>query len=69
MTANQFRALLVRADLSQRGASRMFNVNERTVRRWALGEISVPEEIAADLTDLAAGKTTFKAIETCYARP
>ena len=49
MTANQFRATLARLGLSQRGASRLFNVNERTVRRWASGDIAVPEGIVTHL--------------------
>ena len=54
MTANQFRATLARLGLSQRGASRLFNVNERTVRRWALGEGSIPENIIENLQRLVA---------------
>ena len=54
MTANQFRATLERLGLSQRGASRMFNVNERTVRRWASGDFSIPEAIIENLNRLVA---------------
>ena len=54
MTANQFRATLARLGLPQRGASRLFNVNERTVRRWALGEGSIPENIIENLQRLVA---------------
>ena len=54
MTANQFRATLARLGLSQRGASRLFNVNERTVRRWALDEGSIPENIVENLKRLVA---------------
>ncbi len=54
MTTNQFRAALSRLGLSQRGASRIFGVNERTVRRWALGEVSVPIRIVETLKNLIA---------------
>jgi transposase-like protein len=49
MTANQYRAALAKLNLSQRGAARHFQVDERTSRRWALGEVSVPEEVAQAL--------------------
>lgn len=52
MTANQFRAALKRLDLSQRGAARMFEVDERTSRRWALGECDVPENVATKLKEM-----------------
>ena len=52
MTANQFRATLKRLKLSQRGAARLFHVDERTARRWALDERKVPEDVAAKLTEL-----------------
>jgi DNA-binding transcriptional regulator YiaG len=52
VTANQFRATLKRLKLSQRGAARLFKVDERTARRWALDERKVPEDVAAKLTEL-----------------
>ena len=52
MTANQFRAMLKRLKLSQRGAARMFKVDERTARRWALGERNVPDNVARKLGEL-----------------
>ena len=52
MTANQFRATLARLGLSQRGASRLFDVNERTVRRWVAGDIAVPEGIVEHLRQM-----------------
>jgi DNA-binding transcriptional regulator YiaG len=57
MTATQFRAMLKRLKLSQRGAARLFEVDERTARRWALGERKVPETIATRLNELAEAKT------------
>lgn len=54
MTATQFRAMLKRLKLSQRGAARLFKVDERTARRWALGERNVPEAVAQALAKLGA---------------
>lgn len=54
--AIQFRAMLKRLKLSQRGTARLFEVDERTARRWALGERKVPELIAAKLNELAEAK-------------
>jgi DNA-binding transcriptional regulator YiaG len=53
LTATQFRAMLKRLKLSQRGAARLFEVDERTARRWALDERKVPEAVAAKLNELA----------------
>jgi DNA-binding transcriptional regulator YiaG len=50
--ATQFRAMLKRLKLSQRGAARLFKVDERTARRWALGERNVPEPVAFKLNEL-----------------
>jgi len=63
MTAKQYRAALKKCGLSQRGAARLFNINERTSRRYALGEQPVSRRIAAALVDLAAGKVTASDIE------
>jgi hypothetical protein len=67
MTAKQFRALLAKLEMSQRAAARLFRVNERTSRRWVLGELNVPPDVANNLTELAAGKTTLQQIEQRYA--
>jgi hypothetical protein len=42
MTANEYRAALDRLGLTQAGAARLFHADERTSRRWANGERSVP---------------------------
>ena len=52
MTANQYRAALAKLEMSQRGAARHFKVDERTSRRWALGEIAVPENVAQTLQEM-----------------
>lgn len=38
MSQKQFRDALAEIGLSQREAARFFDLNERTLRRWALGE-------------------------------
>jgi hypothetical protein len=68
MTANQFRAMLAKAKLSQRGAAKLFRHNERTFRRYALGERPVPADIINNLRALIDGKATAEKIEQTYAR-
>lgn len=58
MTPTQFRAALARLELSQLGAARLFGVDARTARRWALGERSIPETAAILLRLMLAGKIT-----------
>lgn len=58
MTANQFRVAISRINLSQVGAARLVGADPRTGRRWALGEVGVPECIAILLRLLVAGKIT-----------
>jgi len=64
MTANQFRTALDRLKLSQLGAARLFQSNERTVRRWAIGERSVPITVGIMLKLMLAGKITAADIES-----
>ena len=68
MTANQFRTALDRLGLSQLGAARLFNANDRTVRRWALGERSVPDGVAILLRLLVAKKITVADVEAAKVR-
>jgi DNA-binding transcriptional regulator YiaG len=42
MTSNEFRAALEAVGYSQRGFATYTGSNERTVRRWALGEQDIP---------------------------
>jgi hypothetical protein len=58
MTANQFRSALDRLKLSQLGAAKLFDANDRTVRRWAIGERGVPPSVAILLCLLLAGRIT-----------
>lgn len=46
MTPNQYRAAIEMLGLSQRGAGSFLGVDERTSRRWALGEATIPESVA-----------------------
>jgi DNA-binding transcriptional regulator YiaG len=63
VTAKQFRNALDRLGLSQLGAARLFDANDRTVRRWAIGERSVPVGVAMMLRLLLAGKITVEDVE------
>lgn len=63
MTANQFRNALDRLGLSQLGAARLFDANDRTVRRWAIGERAVPTQVAILLRLLIAKKITIADVE------
>jgi hypothetical protein len=66
MTAKQFRAMIAKLGISQRGVARLFKVNERTPRRWALGEVKVPHDVVENLTKLANGTVTTLDIERAY---
>jgi hypothetical protein len=45
MTPDEYRATCARLGLSLNAASRLLGVNERTSRRWALGEIDIPKPV------------------------
>lgn len=42
MTPDEYRTALESLDLSQVGAARLLGVDERTSRRWAIGERPIP---------------------------
>jgi hypothetical protein len=64
MTPVQFRHALDRLKLSQLGAGRLFGAeSERTPRRWASGERSVPKSVAILLRLMLAGKVSVQDIE------
>ena len=46
MTHTQFRNALRGLDLTQQGAAKLLGLDERTTRRWALGERAVPVCVA-----------------------
>lgn len=50
MTPEDFRAHIARLGYSQAGFARHVGKNERTVRRWAKGEIDVPGWVELMLT-------------------
>jgi excinuclease UvrABC nuclease subunit len=52
MTALQFRKSLAKLGISQRGLAKRVQVNDRTSRRWALGEQGVPNWVADYLKSL-----------------
>jgi hypothetical protein len=56
MTQNQFRATLDRLGLTQVGIARMLHGDERTFRRYALGEAKVPTTLAIILRLLELGR-------------
>lgn len=63
MTPKQFRAAIDKLGLSQQAAGRLFKAGERTPRRWATGEASVPLSVVILLRLMVAGKITIKDIE------
>lgn len=46
MTQNQYRAAIAKLGLSQCGAARFLDIDERTSRRYALGQAAIPESVA-----------------------
>ncbi len=55
MTPTDFRNTLARLGLSQTGASRVLGVSDRQVRRWASGDIEVPQPVAKILRMMCLG--------------
>lgn len=45
MTPTAYREAIAALDLSQVGAAKLFGVDPRTSRRWALGELPVPRAV------------------------
>lgn len=63
MTASEYRNALERLGLTQVAGARLLGVDDRTSRRWALGERDVPEPAARFLNYLmATGKSGEKAL-------
>jgi hypothetical protein len=63
MAPDQFRAALERLGLTQAGAAKLFKADERTARRWALGESDIPTGVAMLLNLLVAGRLRLKDVE------
>ena len=49
MTPKAYREAIARLNLSQRAAAEFLEVDERTSRRYALGEQTIPRKIALGL--------------------
>jgi DNA-binding transcriptional regulator YiaG len=58
MTKNQYRAALDRLGLTQAAVAEWLKVDERTSRRWALGEVAIPEAVAKLLRYMVAHNLT-----------
>ena len=60
MSPKEYRAALAELGLAQSGASRFFQTNERTTRRWAAddGEQDVPRAVAITLRLMLRYKLT-----------
>lgn len=58
MTADQYRDTIETLGLTQNGAARLLGVDERTSRRWALGERDIPPPADRFLRYLIATKRT-----------
>lgn len=54
MTALQLQRLLDRAGLSQRGAAKALEINERTMRKYVSGDSPVPKTVELALLYLAS---------------
>jgi DNA-binding transcriptional regulator YiaG len=58
VTSDEYRQTIDQLGLSQNGAARLLGVDERTSRRWALGERDIPPPAERFLRYLiATGKT------------
>lgn len=58
MTPDQIQAALNNLGLTQQQAARLFRHDERTMRRWVLGERGIPQGIAILLQLLLDGKVS-----------
>jgi plasmid maintenance system antidote protein VapI len=54
MTALQLQRLLDRAGLSQRGAAKALEINERTMRKYVSGDYPIPKTVELALLYLAS---------------
>ncbi len=53
MSPDRFRDCLAALRWSQRGLAEVLETHERTVRRWATGDVIIPSNVAQWLEDLA----------------
>jgi hypothetical protein len=61
MTASQFRAALDRLGLSQLKAAKLFDVGERTARRWA--EVGTTGPVSILIRLMVAGKVSVEEVQ------
>jgi aminoglycoside phosphotransferase len=45
VTAGQLKKVLAKAALSQRGAAKLLEINERTMRRYIAGDLPIPRVV------------------------
>jgi DNA-binding transcriptional regulator YiaG len=69
MTPQQYSAAIKQLGLSQRRAALLLGVNDRTSRRWALGEAQIREPVAILLRLMLVGKITMADIEAIPKTP
>ncbi len=69
MTPEEYRETLAALELSQLGAARLLGVNDRTARRWALGEAEIPPPAARFLLFLRGAKIPPDRVLKVLARP
>lgn len=55
MTPAEFDRAIATLGLTQVRAAGMFNVNDRTCRRWVLGEVAIPDHIESILRIMVHG--------------
>ena len=55
MNAEQLRKLLARLGLSQRGAAKLLDIDERTMRRYVSGKGSIPKAVELALLGMKGG--------------
>lgn len=60
MTTEEYRASLDKLGMSQVAAARLFNVSDRTSRRWALSEGNIPMAVALMLRLMVKKKITLE---------
>ena len=60
MTAGQLKKALAKANLSQRGAAKLLEINERTMRRYISGEQPVPRVVEYALYWIASTATPIE---------
>ena len=56
MTSEQFRDAISRLSLTQGQAAKLFDVNLRTVNRWATGAWPIPKVVAIAVSALSLAK-------------